>query len=119
MSAVPATITSDEAADVFAALGEPTRLGLLRTLAGAPEGSSVTTLAAPLTISRQAVDKHVRILQKAGLVVPLRVGREVRFTLRDDGLRRTREWMSALDAAWDDRLTGLKRAAEATEVPSP
>jgi DNA-binding transcriptional ArsR family regulator len=103
-----------EAAGVFAALGETTRLQLLLALAGMPGGSSVTTLAAPLTISRQAVDKHVRVLQRAGLVEAIPAGREVRYALRDDGLRRTREWIASLEAAWDDRLTALKRAAEST-----
>jgi DNA-binding transcriptional ArsR family regulator len=97
--------------EVFAALGDENRELLLQALAGG--AASATALAGPLGISRQAVDKHLRVLERAGLVHPLRAGREMRWDLRADRLAETARWLDGLAATWDRRLAAVKRAAEA------
>jgi len=104
-----------EAVDsVLAALADPTRRQLLDLLAAHGEASA-TTLAEPLPVSRQAVVKHLAVLDAAGLVSGSRVGREVRYAVRPAALDATARWMAALAADWDRRLAGIKRVAEAAE----
>ncbi|WP_053617492.1 helix-turn-helix transcriptional regulator [Nocardiopsis sp. NRRL B-16309] len=104
-----------EADAVLAALADPTRRRLLDLLA-ALGGASATALAERLPVSRQAVVKHLSVLDDAGLVIGRRVGREVRYTVRSAALDATARWMSALAADWDRRLAAVKRVAEAAEA---
>lgn len=99
-------------AEVFAALGDSNRQRLLLYLAGRGSASA-TTLARPLSVTRQAVDKHLRVLLRAGLVEPTRTGREVLYTLRTSELQRSAEWLTDVADAWDRRLAGVKAIAEA------
>lgn len=96
---------------VLEALADPTRRHLLLALGSRP-ASSATALAADLPVSRQAVAKHLATLEEAGLVAGHRVGREVLYRVRPDGLTATASWMTTLARAWDDRLSRLKREAE-------
>jgi DNA-binding transcriptional ArsR family regulator len=88
---------------VLAALADPTRRRLLDLLA-ALGAATATTLARGLPVSRQAIVKHLAVLDVAGLVVGSRVGREVRYSLRPAGLDATTRWMSSLAADWDRHL---------------
>lgn len=106
--------TAEEVRSVLVALADPTRHRLLDLLA-AQGAATATTLAGWLPVSRQAIVKHLTVLDAAGLVVGSRVGREVRYSLRPAGLDATTRWMSALAADWDRRLAAIKRAAEAAE----
>jgi len=107
---------AEEVGSVLAALADPTRRRLLDVLAMRGEATA-TTLAEQLPVSRQAIVKHLAVLDAAGLVVGSRVGREMRYSLRSAGLDATTQWMSALAADWDRRLAAIKRAAEAAEAP--
>jgi DNA-binding transcriptional ArsR family regulator len=97
---------------VLAALVDPTRRKLLDLLS-ARGHATATTLADGLPVSRQAVVKHLAVLDAAGLVDSVKVGREVRFAVRSEALDTTARWMTALAADWDRRLAKIKRAAEA------
>lgn len=99
---------------VLTALADPTRRRLLDQLSAADQATA-STLAAALPISRQAVVKHLAVLDAAGLVESTRVGREVRFAVRPDALAVTAGWMTSLAAEWDARLARIKHAAEAAE----
>ena len=104
-----------ETADsVLAALSDPRRRQLLDLLAEQGEATA-TTLAGRLPVSRQAVVKHLAVLDAAGLVSASRVGREVRYAVRTAAVDTTARWMAALAAGWDRRLTNIKHAAEAAE----
>ncbi|MEV0573371.1 metalloregulator ArsR/SmtB family transcription factor [Streptomyces sp. NPDC050392] len=104
-----------EAVDsVLAALADPTRRQLLDQLAARGEATA-TTLAERLPVSRQAVVKHLAVLDAAGLVAGTRVGREVRYAVRPAALDATARWMASLAADWDLRLATIKRVAEAAE----
>lgn len=99
---------------MLVALADPTRRRLLDLLA-AQGAATATTLSGRLPVSRQAIVKHLAVLDAAGLVVGSRVGREVRYSLRPAGLNTTTRWMSSLAADWDLRLAAIKRAAEAAD----
>jgi DNA-binding transcriptional ArsR family regulator len=102
---------------VLAALSDPRRRQLLDLLSEQGEATA-TTLAERLPVSRQAVVKHLAVLDAAGLVSANRVGREVRYTVRTAAVDTTARWMAALAADWDRRLANIKRAAEAAERDS-
>jgi len=102
---------------VLTALAEPMRRQLLDLLAAQGEATA-TTLAERLPVSRQAVVKHLAVLDAAGLVAGNRVGREVRYAVRPAALDGTARWMAALAADWDRRLATIKRVAEAAELDS-
>jgi DNA-binding transcriptional ArsR family regulator len=102
--------------EVLTALADPTRRRVLTLLAERGEGTA-TTLAGELPVSRVAVVKHLAVLERAGLVVPRRQGREVRYSVRPEQLDATARWMADMAAEWDARLAAIKRLAE--EEPRP
>ena len=99
--------------EVLAALADPTRWRLLDDLA-AHHGATATTLAADLPVTRQAVVKHLAVLERAGLVSARRAGREMRYTVHAERLDETARWMAAAARRWDDRLAAIKAIAETT-----
>jgi DNA-binding transcriptional ArsR family regulator len=105
------------AGSVLVALADPTRRQLLDLLA-AQGDATATTLARGVPVSRQAVAKHLAVLDAAGLVSGSRVGREMRYTVRPAALHATARWMAALASDWDRRLANIKRVAEAAERES-
>jgi DNA-binding transcriptional ArsR family regulator len=102
---------------VLVALADPTRRRLLDLLAAQGEVTA-TMLAERLPVSRQAVVKHLAVLDAAGLVRGRRVGREVRYAVRPVALDTTARWMAALASGWERRLANIKLAAEAAERDS-
>jgi DNA-binding transcriptional ArsR family regulator len=100
---------------VFTALADPTRRLILEWLDKA-ESLTATELAGRLPISRQAVTKHLKELEGAGLVSSEKEGRETRYSATVDGLDTATVWLAARGAAWDERLARLKdHATGATE----
>jgi DNA-binding transcriptional ArsR family regulator len=108
---------ADAVDSVLVALADPTRRQLLDLLAARGEATA-TTLAERLPVSRQAVVKHLVVLDAAGLVSGTRVGREVRYAVRSAALNATARWLATLAADWDRRLANIKRVAEAAERDS-
>jgi DNA-binding transcriptional ArsR family regulator len=97
---------------VFSALADPTRRRLLGRLAEQPSATA-TELAAGEPVSRQAIVKHLRSLDEAGLVTPSRAGREVRYALTPAPLEEAVGWMATVGAQWDRRLARLRGRLEA------
>jgi DNA-binding transcriptional ArsR family regulator len=91
---------------VFAALADPTRRDLVRSLAEQP-GLTASHLAGELPMTRQAVSKHLNALSGAGLVTARREGRETRYTLTPAPLAEAIDWMTSVGAQWDERLARL------------
>lgn len=89
---------------VFGALADPTRRHLLEALI-ATRRASATSLAEGLPVSRQAVIKHLHVLQAAGLVSRVRSGREVLYLPRTDPLEASARWLAELAAAQSARTT--------------
>ncbi|HEX3390237.1 MAG TPA: metalloregulator ArsR/SmtB family transcription factor [Streptosporangiaceae bacterium] len=106
----PGTVSDVD--QVFAALADPTRRQLLELLGGRA-AASATALAGQLPVSRQAVVKHLAVLQQSDLVTRRRDGREVVFTVHPERLVTTASWMTSLAASWQERLQLLKQVAEA------
>ncbi|MEV0980792.1 metalloregulator ArsR/SmtB family transcription factor [Streptomyces sp. NPDC049915] len=102
--------------DVLMALADPTRREVLAVLAR-EGGATSTSLAASLPITRQAVAKHLSVLDRAGLVRAHRAGREVRYEADLQPLRRTTRWMDTLAAQWEHRLSAIKDLAEESTGP--
>lgn len=98
-------------AQLFAALGDATRLGLIGRLSEGT-GRSITQLGDGLPISRQAVAKHLDVLLGAGLVRRTRSGREVLFTLEPEAIADARDWLAQVSSQWDETLGRLKNFVE-------
>lgn len=107
--------------DVFAALADPTRRAVLRAVVD--QGPvTATQLAAELPISRQAVAKHLDVLDRVGLVERTRVGREARVEARLGRLDEATRWIDETTAAWRsrlDRLAALDRRSHGRRRASP
>jgi DNA-binding transcriptional ArsR family regulator len=102
--------------DVLVALADPIRREVLAILAR-EGGATSTSLAASLPITRQAVAKHLAVLDRAGLVRAHRAGREVRYRADLQPLRRTTRWMDTLATQWEHRLNAIKDLAEGATGP--
>jgi DNA-binding transcriptional ArsR family regulator len=96
----------DRAGAVFAALADPTRRAVVRSLSQQPTVTA-SALATQLPISRQAVTKHLATLAGAGLIEGRREGRETRYRLTPEPLDDAVRWMAEVGAAWDERLARL------------
>ena len=98
-------------ASVFAALGDETRLAVLGKLShGAPQ--SISRLTAGTKLSRQAVTKHLRVLESVGVVTSTRAGRESLFALEPKPIQDVRSYLGEVSQQWDDALARLKSFAE-------
>lgn len=100
-----------DAARRFAALGDPQRLALVDELAAGCE-RSIRQLGADAAISRQALTKHLRVLEGAGLVRATRFGREVRFQLERAAIADAERFLGLVARQWDDALVRLKEQVE-------
>ena len=98
-------------AGVFAALGDATRASLLTELVTVGRGTA-TSLAVGKEITRQAVDRHLRVLEGAGLVASRRVGREVVYALNPATVASSAEWLEDLGRSWERKLSSIKALAE-------
>ena len=95
---------------VFAALGDETRWSILSALG---EGdASASALAGRLPVSRQAIAKHLAVLEEVGVVESIRVGREVQYRVIGSQLSSTAHRLDAIGAEWDRRLAAIKQIAE-------
>ena len=98
-------------AALFAALGGETRLSLVNALA-AGEPRSIAQLTGGTRMTRQAVTKHLRVLEHAGLVRCRRTGRESRFEFDPAPLGEMREYLGQVAAQWDVVLGRLREFVE-------
>lgn len=96
---------------VLAALADPTRRSVLESLVR-DGATTATVLARRLPVTRQAVGKHLSVLERAGLVHCRRVGREARYQPDPAPLTSTADWLAALAREWDDRLDRIRALAE-------
>lgn len=99
------------AAPVFAALGDETRLLLVARLQGG-EKISLTRLTEGIDITRQAVTKHIRVLERARLVRCHRIGRETLVELNPKPVDAAAEYLRHVSEQWDEALLRLKTLVE-------
>ena len=100
--------------DLWSAIGDPTRRRMLDLLLIDGHGTA-TSLGQQLPVTRQAVAKHLGVLDRAGLVRGTPVGRERRYRVDDVQLARAVAQLSSVGSAWDARLQRIKRIAEAIQ----
>src|SRR4051812_7770734 len=107
----PVASASRKPAAVFSALGDETRLAIVNELAdGSPR--SIARLTGSSSITRQAITKHLRVLQGAGLVRGEREGRETLFRLVPGPLEEAQEYLGRVSAQWDGALSRLRAHVE-------
>ncbi|MBQ4853916.1 helix-turn-helix transcriptional regulator [Rhodanobacter sp. B2A1Ga4] len=102
---------SPRAATVFAALGDCTRLALVVRLC---DGSrqSITQLCDGQSLTRQAISKHLRVLEDARLVRSERAGRESLYALNPQPIGELRDYIDLVSSPWDNALARLKAFVE-------
>ena len=100
-----------EAALLFAALGDETRLALLRQLSQAGP-ASISALAENFRVSRQAVTKHLQFLAIAGIIDGKRAGREHVWALNPARLAEAQRCLEMVARGWDDALARMKAHLE-------
>jgi DNA-binding transcriptional ArsR family regulator len=97
--------------DLWSAVGDPTRRRMLDLLLATGAGTA-TGLSEHLPVTRQAIAKHLGVLDRAGLVHGTPAGRERRYTVDERQLARAVAQLSAVGATWDARLRRIKHIAE-------
>jgi DNA-binding transcriptional ArsR family regulator len=95
----------------FAALGDPTRLSLVAKLCGG-RACSISQLTENTKLTRQAVTKHLRVLENAGLVHHTRCGRERRFAFDPRPIEDLKGYLEHVSGQWDEALGRLKTLVE-------
>jgi len=93
------------------AVADPVRRTIIDVVLDRGE-ASVSTLSHSVPVTRQAVSKHLAVLERVGLVTPHRQGREVRYSVRTERVEEAARGMLQLANAWDGRLRRIKRIAE-------
>jgi DNA-binding transcriptional ArsR family regulator len=96
---------------LFAALGDRTRLIIVTSLADG-RSHSISDLASGFGMSRQAVSKHLKVLQQAGIVANDKVGRESRYHLSPGGLEGALDFLERVSAHWAAAIDRLKGRAD-------
>ena len=108
---MPKPAPKPDLAQLFAALGEPTRLNLVDRLRDGSEHRS-PTMATGLPISRQALTKHLKVLEAAGIAHSRRLGRETVYRIDPAGLIRAERWIADVSTQWDNAIDRLKKHVE-------
>ena len=111
MSAAVADKIDDK---LWSAIGDPMRRRMLDLLL-ADGGGTATTLSDQLPVTRQAVAKHLAVLDRVDLVRAAAAGREKRYRVDDAQLARAVAQLTSVGSAWDARLQRIKRIAEAVQ----
>ncbi|UGT43739.1 metalloregulator ArsR/SmtB family transcription factor [Nocardia yamanashiensis] len=100
--------------DLWSAVGDPTRRRMLDLLLVTGDGTA-TSLSEQLPVTRQAIAKHLTVLDRVGLVHATATGRERRYRVDEAQLARAVAQLSAVGESWDARLRRIKRIAEAIQ----
>jgi DNA-binding transcriptional ArsR family regulator len=98
-------------APVFAALGDETRLSLIGKLCDGRR-RSISQLARGSKVTRQAITKHLRVLENAGVVRNMRQGRESLFELKPRPIEEVKDYLDQVSKQWDEALARLKSFVE-------
>jgi DNA-binding transcriptional ArsR family regulator len=97
----------DQLTDVLTAISHPTRRAIIGHLANGP--ARFLDVAEPFDTALNAVTKHLKLLQRAGLIAREKRGREVIISLRAEPLRGVAEWMNEYERFWNERLDRFER----------
>ncbi len=111
MSHKSRSVAAKRRAPVFAALGDETRLALVAKLCGG-QPHSISQLTEGSKLTRQAITKHLRVLEGAGIVHRERAGRESRFQFDPKPIEGIQEYLDLVSEQWDQALARLKSFVE-------
>ena len=103
--------------DLWSAIGDPTRRQMLDLLLTSKPGTA-TSLSEELPVTRQAVAKHLAVLDRVGLVHATHAGREKRYRIDEGQFARAVAQLNAVGDTWDARLRRIKQIAEAIKTQS-
>jgi DNA-binding transcriptional ArsR family regulator len=98
---------------VFAALGDETRLALVAKLCGG-QPRSISHLTRGSSLTRQAITKHLRVLERVEIVRSVHAGRESLFELNPEPIDEMRKYLDRVSELWDRKLARLKSFVEGT-----
>lgn len=93
--------------DIFQAIGDPSRREILRLLT--EESRTINSLADNFDMSRPAVSKHIKVLQTAGFISIVDIGRERHCTLKQEGFAELQQWIDFFDHFWNSKLKRLEK----------
>jgi DNA-binding transcriptional ArsR family regulator len=110
-------LTTSRLDNLFVALADETRRAILARLSSGE--ARVTEVAAPFDISLNSVSKHIRILERAGLVARRRAGREHVLHLEPRPLAEASDWLQSRQRAWTGRLQRLQALLDEEDAASP
>src|SRR4051794_23298009 len=100
-------LTTEQLSETFAALGHPTRLAIVARLA---EGdATVNELAEPFSMSLPAISRHLKVLERSGLITRGRSAQSRPSSLRVEALHEAMTWMDARRELWEGRIDRLDR----------
>lgn len=105
------SLNTESKAVIFAALGDPTRLSLVEKLMD-KQAYSISSLTENTKISRQAITKHLTVLENVELVSKLKRGRESLYVLNPKPLQTIQEYLDIIAKQWEHSLSRLKMFAE-------
>jgi DNA-binding transcriptional ArsR family regulator len=109
-------MTTDQLSTTFAALADPTRRAILARLADGE--ATVNELAEPFPVTLQAISKHLKVLERAGLIVRGRSAQLRPSRLQADALKEAADWLAGYERFWDesfDRLSEHLREVQADD----
>jgi DNA-binding transcriptional ArsR family regulator len=99
-------------APVFAALSDETRLAMICKLSSGGKPLSISQLAEGSGLTRQAISKHLRVLENAGVVRSVRVGREHQYAFAPKPIHDIKDYLDRVSRQWDETLSRLKTFVE-------
>jgi len=111
MSNVSTRLHDADAVPIFAALGDGTRLALLTKLSDG-QTRSIAKLSADTKLTRQAITKHLHVLENAGLVSSIRIGRESQYAFEAQAIAEAGAYLDRVSQQWDDALSRLRSFVE-------
>lgn len=99
--------STDDLNDVFSSLADPTRRAILERLFNGE--MTVTQLAEPFDMSLPAISKHLRVLEKAGVVTQRKLGRNRYYSVNPQSMKRASEWINRWSHFWNTQFANLDR----------
>ena len=103
--------------DVFAALADSTRRGMLERLSRGP--ANISTLADGYAMSQPAISKHIRVLEKAGLIHREKQGREVRVSVNTRTVEQARDWIAYYTRFWKQQFDAVEQYLDQHNLKKP
>ena len=95
-------LAMEQLTDVLSAISHPTRRAIVKRLANGP--ARFLDIAEPFDVALNAITKHLKLLERAGLIEREKKGREVLISLRPDALRLVAEWVHEYERFWNEKL---------------